>query len=234
MTLVYRVVTSSIKALTRIICRIDGDQLARVPERGPLILTINHVNFLEVPVFYTYLHTRPLTGFVKSEQLDNPILKPLLFDLWGGIPIRRGEADITAFKKGVQALADGKIVAVAPEGTRSGTGQLQRGHPGISFLALRSSAPVLPAVCYGGEVFWRNLRRLRRTDFHIVVGQPFYLDSGGTKVTREVRQQMADEIMYQLAALLPPAYRGVYSDLAAATEKYLRFPPGAESNLQRT
>jgi 1-acyl-sn-glycerol-3-phosphate acyltransferase len=99
---------------------------------------------------------------------------------------------------------------------------------------LRSGAPLLPMVYYGGELFWRNLARLRRTDFHIVVGQPFYLDAGGVKVTRQVRQQMTDEIMYQMAALLPPVYRGVYSDLAAATEAYLRFPPGAESNLRRT
>jgi hypothetical protein len=42
---------------------------------------------------------------------------------------------------------------------------------------------------------------------------------------------MADEMMYQIAALLPPSYRGLYSDLDAATETYLRFPPGSESNL---
>jgi 1-acyl-sn-glycerol-3-phosphate acyltransferase len=102
------------------------------------------------------------------------------------------------------------------------------------FLALRSGAPLLPVVYYGGELFWRNLARLRRTDFHIVVGQPFYLDAGGVKVTRQVRRQMTDEIMYQIAALLPLAYRGVYSDLPAATETYLRFPPGAESNLRRS
>ena len=233
MTLTYRVVTSSIKILTHILCRIDGDQLAQVPEQGPLVLTINHVNFLEAPIFYTHLDPRLLTGFVKSEQLKHPIFGPLLFDVWGGIPIRRGEADVAAFRQARQALADGQILAVAPEGTRSGDGRLQRGHPGIAFLALRNSVTVLPAVCHGGEIFWHNLRRLRRTDFHIVVGQPFHLDAGGVRVTQQIRQQMADEVMYQLAALLPPAYRGVYSDLSAATETYLRFPPGAKSNLCR-
>jgi hypothetical protein len=48
-----------------------------------------------------------------------------------------------------------------------------------------------------------------------------------------MRQQMVDEIMYQIAALLPPGYRGYYSDLAAATERYLEFPPGSRSNLIR-
>jgi len=226
------VVTLSIKRLTRILCRIDGAQLAHVPERGPLIIVINHVNFLEAPILYTHLQPRPVTGFVKAENLDNPILGPLLFDIWRGIPIQRGEADMTAFRQALQVLADGQILAVAPEGTRSGHGRLQRGLPGVAFLALRSGAPLLPVACHGGELFWSNLSRLRRTDFHIPVGQPFHLDAGGVKVTRQVRRQMADEVMYQIAALLPPAYRGVYSDLAAATETYLRFPPGAESNLR--
>jgi hypothetical protein len=48
-----------------------------------------------------------------------------------------------------------------------------------------------------------------------------------------MRQAMTDEIMYQLAALLPPAYRGCYADLPLATETYLRFLPGCESNLRR-
>jgi 1-acyl-sn-glycerol-3-phosphate acyltransferase len=230
--LTYRVVTSSIKRLTRILCRIDDAQLAHVPERGPLIIVINHVNFLEAPILYTHLQPRPVTGFVKAENLDNPILGPLLFALWGGIPIQRGEADMTAFRQALQALADGQILAIAPEGTRSGHGRLQRGLPGVAFLALRSGAPLLPMAYHGGELFWSNLSRLRRTDFHILMGQPFYLDAGGVKVTRQVRRQMADEVMYQIAALLPPTPQGVYSDLAAATETYLRFPPGAESNLR--
>jgi 1-acyl-sn-glycerol-3-phosphate acyltransferase len=232
-TLTFRVVTSTIEGLTRLLCRIDDKQLAHVPERGPLILAVNHVNFLEAPVLYTHLQPRPVTGFVKAENLEHPLFGPLLFALWGGIPVQRGEADVAAFRQALQALEMGQILAVAPEGTRSGDGRLQQGRPGVAFLALRSGAPVLPVAHCGGEVFWRNLRRLRRTDFHIVVGQPFYLDSGGVKVNRRVRQQMADEVMYQIAVLLPPAYRGVYSDLAAVTETYLRFPSGAESNLSR-
>jgi 1-acyl-sn-glycerol-3-phosphate acyltransferase len=77
------------------------------------------------------------------------------------------------------------------------------------------------------------VKRLRRTRVHIEVGDPFHLDSGGVRVTREVRQKMADEMMYQLAALLPPAYRGVYSDLGKATETYVRFAPPLRSNLRR-
>ena len=37
---------------------------------------------------------------------------------------------------------------------------------------------------------------------------------------------MTDEAMYVLATLLPPEYRGVYSDLSAATQRYVQFEDG--------
>ncbi len=128
-----------------------------------------------------------------------------------------------AMHRAVKALEAGYILAIAPEGTRSGNGRLQRAHPGIVTIALRSGVPVLPMAYYGGERFAENFRHLRRTDFHIVVGQSFRLNDCGMRITHAVRQQMADEIMYRIAALLPPAYRGYYADLDRATAAYLDF-----------
>ncbi len=78
-------------------------------------------------------------------------------------------------------------------------------------LALRSGAPILPLVFYGGEALGHNALRLRRTPFHIVVGDPFTLDAGNGRLTQERRQELTDEIMRKLAALLPPEYRGEYT-----------------------
>jgi len=230
MTLAHTVVVTGIKRLSRVLCRVDDAQLSRVPACGPLILVPNHINFLEAPVLYTHLQPRRISALAKAETWNNPALR-FLFNIAGGIPLRRGEADVQAIRRGLEFLEQGHILAVAPEGHRSGHGRLQRGRPGVVMMALRSGAPLLPVASYGGESFRSNVARLRRTPYHIVVGNPFYLDAGGAKVTREVRQQMADEVMYQLAALLPPAYRGHYSDLAAASETHLRFPPGSGSNL---
>ncbi len=232
MTVRARLVNGTIRGLTRLLCRVDDAELARVPECGPLILVANHVNFLEVPLVYTHLQPRPVTGFAKAETWDNPAMAAL-FDLWEAIPLQRGEADHQAMRRALAALKDGKILAVAPEGTRSGDGRLQRGQGGVVMLALLSGAPLLPIAYFGGERLRGNMARLRRTDFHIVVGTPFFLDPQGAKVTRELRQRMADEVMFQLAALLPALYRGSYASLAAASETHLRFPPGSESNLLR-
>jgi 1-acyl-sn-glycerol-3-phosphate acyltransferase len=198
--------------------------LAQVPDQGPLIVVTNHVNILEIPIIYTHLQPRSVTGFVAAYRWDSRWLRWLL-DMCGAIPLRRGEADVAALRRGMEMLKAGYLVIISPEGTRSGHGRLQKGHPGVVLLALHSGAPLLPVVFYGSERYRGNLRRLRRTDFHIVVGKPFYLDAGGVRVTRQVRRQMIDEVMYQMSALLPPAYRGVYSDLNAATEMYLTFQP---------
>ena len=233
MTLAYRIVVPAVRRLVRILCRIHGDELERVPHEGPLIIVANHINFLEVPILYTHLTPRSVTGLAKIENWSHPFFAPLM-KLGGAIPVRRGEADLSAFRASLAALAAGKMMAVAPEGTRSGHGRLQKAHAGAVLLALRSGAPLLPMVHHGGENFWRNLSRLRRTDFYVVVGNQFEVVTNGKKATGQVRKQMTDEIMYQLAALLPPAYRGVYSDLSAATEEYIRFAPGVASNLERT
>ncbi len=232
MRLAYWAVTSTIKVLVSVLCRVDGSQLAGVPDRGPLIIVTNHVNFLDVPVLYISLQPRPLAGFAKAETWDNPALA-MLADLWGAIPLQRGEVDLSALRSALDAVEKGRILGVAPEGTRSGDGHLQAGQPGIVLLALRTKAPILPVVSYGGECFQQNLARLRRTDVHVVVGQPFYLAPPAGPVTRQVRAQMTDEIMYQIAALLPPRYRGVYSELERATGDYLRFPPGSGNNRGR-
>lgn len=230
MKLALRVVNTSLKGLTRILCRVDDSQLGRVPESGPLILVANHINFLEVPLLYTHLMPRPVTGFAKAETWDNPAMAKL-FDLWQAIPLRRGEVDLEAMRQALSVLQAGGILAVAPEGTRSGDGRLKRGYPGVVLLAQMSQAPLLPIAYYGGECFKENIKRLRRTDFHIVVGQSFSIQTEGISMTRQVRQLITDEIMYQLAALLPPAYRGHYSDLHAATQQYLRFESPEANNL---
>jgi len=198
--------------------------LAQVPARGPLILVTNHIGSLEVPLLFAHLQPRPVTGFAKIETWDDPFMG-WLFDLWGAIPIRRGEADVDALRKGFTALEQGCILAVAPEGTRSRHGRLLRARPGVAMIALRSGVMLLPLAHWGGENFSGNLKRLKRTDFHVKVGQPFRLQVE-EKATRQVRQQVADEIMFQIAALMPEAYRGEYVMMDKSTAKYLRFAVG--------
>lgn len=222
MTFQQRLVNTILKGIIHIICKVDVKQFTRIPRQGPLILVGNHINFIDAPVLVIFSQPRPITGYAKIETWNNPILGKL-FTMWDMIPIRRGEADTSALRSGIEALKAGKILGIAPEGTRSGDGKLQAARPGMITLAQHSGAPILPVAIYGNEHLWENLKRLRRTNFHVVVGRQFRLKTDTSPVNRETRQTMTNEIMYQLAALLPAEYRGVYAELSQATTDYLEF-----------
>lgn len=212
---------TAIRLGTEILCRIDKRDFTRVPARGPLIFAGNHIGSLEVPLLFVHLQPRRIFGLAKVETWNSKFMG-WLFDLWEAIPVRRGEADLDAIRACLEVLKSGDILAISPEGTRSNNGHLLRGQPGIVLLALRSGAPILPFAHWGAEDFGANIKKFKRTDFHFRVGKPFYLDTHGEKVNGEIRQAMAEEIMVQIAALMPEAYRGEYADFKSPP-RYLRF-----------
>ncbi len=199
-------------------CEVEG--LDNLPEEGPLIVCQNHMISIDTVVGAVFVE-REIVGMSKVENYHVPILA-LLFKAYGTFPVRRGEVDRQALRTALKVLKQGKVLMVAPEGTRSKTNTLQKGKDGLSYIAVRSGAPILPVAISGQEEFWHQLRRLRRTRVKVVFGKPFTLEPGEGKLTREQLTQMTDEMMYRIAALLPEEYRGYYSDLSAATEQYLR------------
>jgi 1-acyl-sn-glycerol-3-phosphate acyltransferase len=126
----------------------------------------------------------------------------------------------------VEVLRQQKLLLVAPEGTRTGDGRLRRGKTGIVTLAVQTGVPVMPLVHYGGESFWSNLKRGRRTDFTFRAGPVFRVATERRSFTPSKRQEAADEIMAVIASLLPPAYHGYYRDRIPEHYSHLRFEDG--------
>ena len=203
-------VTLGIKALLHVLCRVNREGVDTIPDKGPLIVVMNHINFLEVPLIYTHLYPRPSSSLVKAETWENPVLGRLA-DLWSGIPLTRSATDFSALRSAEVRLKEGQLLYVAPEGTRSYTGLLQRGNPGVVTLALRSGAPIVPLVHFGGESFWNNLKRLRRTPVTLRAGRIFRIKVPSGGVNRRLRQEIVDEVMKYMASLLPEDYRGHYA-----------------------
>jgi 1-acyl-sn-glycerol-3-phosphate acyltransferase len=232
MTISSRILNTTLLVLSRLLFRVEDHEVGRIPPAGPLIVACNHINTFDAPLLIPRMANRPLISFAKVETWDNAFHRTL-FSIWNAIPIRRGEADLDALRKAQEALKQGSILAIMPEGTRSFSGRLQQGKPGVALIALRSGAPIMPIGFFGNENFPKSVNLFHRPQFTVHVGSPFRLNAHGQALSRDVRQQMADEIMYQIAALLPEAYRGIYSDFSKATEEYLDFEPGGISNLAR-
>jgi 1-acyl-sn-glycerol-3-phosphate acyltransferase len=192
--------------------RVDASELARLPRKGPYILVTNHINFLEAPLLYSLLYPRDIAGFAKADTWRNPVLG-LLATAWECVPVdREASSDMGSMRLALEALSRGKILNIMPEGTRSHDGRLGQGHPGVVTIARRAGVPIVPVAHYGGESFWSNLRRGRRTEVRIRVGEPFLLREPEPGRSRSARAEATEEIMRSLARLLPPEYRGAYAE----------------------
>lgn len=220
--MLHFIVNSVMRFLLFFICKIDREAIKKVPSEGPMIMVGNHVNFLDAPVAETFLYPRKIVSMVKQETFKNPVFG-FLFKVWGSIPVQRGTADFSALGQAVKALERRLFFAISPEGTRTKDGRLIQGHPGVVLVALKSHAPILPIVQIGAENFGQNFKRFKRTPITIKVGEPFLISPGSPHPRKEERQQITDEIMYQIAKLLPEGNRGYYSDLSKATTKFLNF-----------
>ncbi|MDR2258785.1 MAG: 1-acyl-sn-glycerol-3-phosphate acyltransferase [Treponema sp.] len=216
------VVNTIVKGVFDTLCDIDSrefvETLANIP---PVIVAVNHINFLEVPILVAHSYPLLLTGVVKSETWNNPVMA-FLFNTYKAIPIDRGGSYQGSFRRVKEAMDQGFFVCMAPEGTRSKNGVLGRGRAGIIQLALYTGAPVLPVVHFGGERIWDNIRRLRRTPFCFRTGRPFRFRCEG-RPDKHTRDLMLEELMGQMARLLPEDMRGIYAEQARRESVYLEF-----------
>ena len=130
MTPSSRIDTPVVKFILLMICRIDAGDMRLIPRQGPLIVVMSHVNFLEVPLIHACLYPRHAVGLAKRETWDNPLFGALA-NSWEAIAIDRDGADLLAMRKALSVLERGGILLLAPEGTRSGHGRLQKGHGGV-------------------------------------------------------------------------------------------------------
>lgn len=216
-----RIANFVLRILFHLVYKIEIQGIDNVPQKGPFIAMMNHIYFLD-PVLVSALAPRLIVIMSKIENYRNPFFA-LIMRLYGTFPVRRGELDMNAIRTSLQVLEQGHGLLMAPEGTRSRSHTLQEGRDGMTWLALRTNVPIVPVALSGQEGLGRYLRRLRRTPLRIVFGEPFRFKPIEGPQRREQLRAMTREAMYHLAALLPPAYRGIYHDLEKATQRFISY-----------
>ena len=197
--------------LIRLLTQSRAEGLENIPSSGPYIMAGNHMSMADLPLAYTYMGGEHATGWVAEKWENHPIFSPIL-RLGSGIFIQRGEVDRGALAAAVEWLKAGKAFGIAPEGTRSRNGQLQRGKTGVAYLADMADAPLVPVGMIGTESAFRTLFRLRRPKLLLRVGAPFRLPPLDPENRSASLRRNADEIMCRIAALLPSRYWGYYRD----------------------
>jgi 1-acyl-sn-glycerol-3-phosphate acyltransferase len=194
-----------------------AEGIENVPAKGPAILMINHINFVD-PFVVLHLLPRNIVPMAKIEVYNYPLIG-IFPRIYGVIPVQREELDRRAVKGALDVLGAGEIILVAPEAHRGP--QLRRGKEGVAYLATRANVPIVPVAIDGtiGFPSFPLLPRWREPGASVRFGDPFRFKSFGQRAGREMLRLMTDEAMYILAAMLPEYRRGAYADLSLATRE---------------
>ncbi|MQA78965.1 MAG: 1-acyl-sn-glycerol-3-phosphate acyltransferase [Streptosporangiales bacterium] len=173
--------------------RVHGRE--HVPASGPVILAINHRNILDGPVVYGAC-PRPARFLVKAEMFSGAL--GVVLRQVGQIPIRRGTPDRGALRTCMSWLRRGEVLGVFPEGTR-GQGDFGQVRHGLTWLALRAQAPVVPVVCLGiaESLDGRKLPKLR-SPVDVVFGEAFEVGAYGDRASRRVLAEAAEDVRVRL------------------------------------
>src|SRR6516164_6164028 len=210
----YWVVKAILGPLLAILFRPWSQGAENEPREGSAILAWNHLSFSD-HFFGPLPLPRKVTFLAKSEYFTGRGLKGLIsrtfFRGVGQIPVDRsgGEASERALVTGLRVLAEGKLLGIYPEGTRTPDGRLYRGKTGVARLALESGAPVIPCAMIGTFELQPPGRLLPRLSIRpgVRFGKPLdFSRYAGLKSDRLVLRAVTDEILYAVMNLSGQVY----------------------------
>ncbi|MHC4571794.1 MAG: lysophospholipid acyltransferase family protein [Planctomycetota bacterium] len=175
-----------------------------VPVEGAFVLVGNHQSYLD-PVFCGIPLKRPLyylardTLFYGSREQGAVTRKTLfgwLISSVNTIPVRRGEADLSAMRKVIGKLKEGGGVCLFPEGTRTSDGKITPFKSGFGLLCRRGGAAVVPVVIDGGFECWPRHKKIFSAGSEIVIcyGKCMPAEQVGNMSDRELAEVLTDTL----------------------------------------
>ena len=170
--------------------RVEG--LENIPAEGGFILCCNHISardpfYLAIPVKNRFFHFMAKVELFKWKPLA-AILTAL-----GGFPVDRGHNDLNAVRTSLKLISEGHALALFPQGTRSRDNSRTPMLSGVSMIALRSGAPVIPAYIDGPYRLFRKTR--------ICFGKPVSFEGLGRRVdspTMEAATHRIEDAVWSL------------------------------------
>lgn len=227
----YKLTQLTLGVALKIIFRPRAEGARNVPKQGAAIIASNHLSFSDH--FFGPLPLRRQVIFLaKSEYFTGKGLKGFIsrafFSALGQIPIDRGggAASERAMRTSLRVLADGSLLGIYPEGTRSPDGRLYRGKTGVARLALEARVPVIPCAMINTFEFMPpgQTRPNFRVRPGVRYGEPLdFSRYYGMASDRRALREVTDEIMRVIEKLSGQQSVDMYAQ--AAKERLARGLP---------
>lgn len=208
----YKIVRFLVRLVMKIIARVEIRGLENIPD-GNFIIASNHLGRLDSAILL-YVFEREDVIMPVAEKYKNHPIYGAIGRAVNAVWLNRFDADFHALRLMLNRMKEGGMLVIAPEGTRSKTGALQPGKPGVSYLAAKSGYPILPVALTGTEDRYvvEQLKRFRKIHITATAGKLISFEMPQSKNREQVLDEHTTEIMCQIASLLPEKYRGVYAD----------------------
>jgi 1-acyl-sn-glycerol-3-phosphate acyltransferase len=180
----------------------------KIPRQGPVVLVMNHISHLDPVVDAVFVHRQKrVPRFFLKESLRHVPVFGKIVDGSGQIPVSRGSSAAgDSLKAAHEALAEGKLIVIYPEGTitKDPAGWPKESFTGVARLALQNDVPVIPIARWGtNQIFNGYTKKFtpfpRKTVTHLV-GDPLDLsayagaNTRSASTLREVTKLMMDEV----------------------------------------
>lgn len=204
-----------IRALLRLLTRIEVRGAENIPTRGNFVIACNHLGLVDALLPFYILNNNNLVLLVGEKWEKVAILRWLGKQL-NFIFVDRFNPDLKAIRAVISRMKQGEVLVITPEGTRSKVGHLIEGKLGVSYLAAKLGYPILPGAITGtfDPPFFGQLKRLERPRITVNVGPVFSLPPlpSDSQERDAALQRDTDEIMCRIAAILPEEFRGFYAE----------------------
>ncbi|HTQ61379.1 MAG TPA: acyl-[ACP]--phospholipid O-acyltransferase [Candidatus Solibacter sp.] len=184
--------------LTHTLYRLDVAGRQRVPARGGALLVPNHVSMADAVLLLAALD-RPVRFLMFKGSYDHPLVKPFA-KILGVIPISSDQGPremIHSLRRATQALQDGELVCIFPEGQMTRIGQMMPFRRGMERIIKGVDVPIIPVNLdgvwgsifsfSGGRFLWKFPRHLPYP-VRVTFGAPL----PPTATAQEARQAVQD------------------------------------------
>ena len=150
--------------VVRVLYRLQARGLGHIPESGAALIICNHVSYVDALILSAAC-PRPIRFVMEAELYRLPFLRPVCEGM-KAIPVASAKEDLAvreaAFAAVAQALRDGQLVCIFPEGRLTSDGEIAPFRPGILRVLADVPVPVIPCALSN---LWGSLFSRRESDW---------------------------------------------------------------------